>query len=174
MIESSLLWYNKFRKTLEKKRFEFNPYDPCVANRKVHGKQHTVTFHVDDLKISHVEPKVNDKFLKWLNRKFGLHGEVKAVRGKRHDYLGMTLDYSKEGKVIIDMKDYVANMVDGFGYKIEGTEPTPVAEDLLSAETGEALDAKCAEMYHTTVAKGLFVFKRARPDIKPTIAVLSC
>ena len=32
MIVASLLWYNKFRNTLEKKGFKFNPYDPCVAN----------------------------------------------------------------------------------------------------------------------------------------------
>ena len=34
MIESSLLWYNKFRKTLEKKGFEFNPYDLVLPTVK--------------------------------------------------------------------------------------------------------------------------------------------
>ena len=38
MIEASLLWYRKFRTDLEKIGFEFNVYDPCVANRKNNNK----------------------------------------------------------------------------------------------------------------------------------------
>ena len=34
MLEASLLWYRKFKKELEEIGFEFNDYDPCVANRK--------------------------------------------------------------------------------------------------------------------------------------------
>ena len=47
---------------LEEKGYEFNPYDQCVANKMIQGKQHTVRFHVDDLMDSHVNPKVNDDF----------------------------------------------------------------------------------------------------------------
>ena len=39
--------------------------------------------------------------------------------------------------------------------------------------TGKLLDKGKSEAYHTTVAKGLFLCKRSRPDIQPTIAVLS-
>jgi hypothetical protein len=49
MLVAALLWYQHFRKDLESVGFEFNPYDPCVANRLIDGKQHTVMFHVDDL-----------------------------------------------------------------------------------------------------------------------------
>ena len=35
------------------------------------------------------------------------------------------------------------------------------------------LTGERAETFHTMVAKGLFLCKRARPDIQPTIAVLS-
>ena len=51
MIQSSLLDYNKFVKDITKLGFKVNPYDPCVANMDVNGKQHTVTWHVDDIKI---------------------------------------------------------------------------------------------------------------------------
>ena len=60
---ASLFWYKKFRKGLESVGFEFNAYDPCVANRIVDGKQHTVRFHVDDILSSHVDRNVNDEFL---------------------------------------------------------------------------------------------------------------
>jgi hypothetical protein len=60
MLEAAILWYKKFRGELEQKGFKFNPYDPCVANRTEKGSQHTLLFHVDDLKSSHKDSKVND------------------------------------------------------------------------------------------------------------------
>ena len=36
--------------------FEINPYDPYVANKMIDGKQMMVLWHVDDLKVSHVDP----------------------------------------------------------------------------------------------------------------------
>ena len=38
--------------------FKLNPYDPCVANKIVHGKQLTIAWHVDDLKVSHKKYQV--------------------------------------------------------------------------------------------------------------------
>ena len=71
-------------------------------------------YHVDDLMGSHVDPKVNDEFLKWLNEMYGHFGEVKATRGPIHDYLGMTFDFSEKGIVKIDMIDYVEGMLEDF------------------------------------------------------------
>ena len=71
MLDSSLLYYKKFRKDIEEMGYVVNPYNPCVANKKIHGKQHTVCWHVDDLKASHVNKTVNDEFLIWLNKKYG-------------------------------------------------------------------------------------------------------
>jgi hypothetical protein len=53
MLEAALLWYKTFRKDLEDVGFIFNPYNPCVANKKVQGLQQTILFHVEDLKLSH-------------------------------------------------------------------------------------------------------------------------
>jgi hypothetical protein len=64
MLEAALLWYKKFRGELEQKGFRFNPYNPCVANRTEKGSQRTLLFHVDDLKLSHKDPKVKDQFNK--------------------------------------------------------------------------------------------------------------
>jgi hypothetical protein len=172
MLQAALLWYKKFRKDLEAIGFKFNPYDPCVANRIIKGSQHTIRFHVDDLNSSHKNSKVNDLFVEWLDRMYGEHGEVKVVRGKVHDYLGMTFDFSVGGKVKIHMKDYVKDMVDGFPVKITGTLPRGAPDDLFSEGKGAKLDKDRAEEFHTTVAKGLFLCKRARPDIQPPISVL--
>ena len=125
MLVAALRWYIHIRGDLISIGFIFNNYDPCVANRLVNGKQQTVCFHVDDLKGSHVQSSVNSKFIKWLNKKYGSYGEVKATRGKVHEYLGMTLDFSDPGKVSINMTDYVASMVDDFSLKLGKSDTAP-------------------------------------------------
>ena len=66
------------RPLLEGQGCELNAHDPCVANKMINGKQHTVSWHVDDLKASHVDPKVNDEFREWLQKEFG---QIKDVTG---------------------------------------------------------------------------------------------
>ena len=98
MIIASLLYYKKLRKDIESIGFEVNTYDACVSNTMVNGKQHTVACHVDDVKSNHVYPKLNDDFHKWLEKTYGSDdiGHVEASRGKVHEYLAMTLDYTEE------------------------------------------------------------------------------
>ena len=57
-----MLFYNKFVKDIKKIGFVLRPYDPCVANRTVNESQQTIGWHVDDVKSSHVDPKVQDEF----------------------------------------------------------------------------------------------------------------
>ena len=173
MLTASLLWYLKFRKDLEGIGFEFNPYDPCIANRMRVGAQHTVRFHVDDLLSSHVNPKVNDKFASWLEKMYGKYKAVEPTRGKVHDYLGMIVDFSEDEVVKINMVKYVENMIRDFPSEITKKSKTPASDNLMDIGTGKVLVGEQAEAFHTTVAKGLFLSKRSRPDIQPTIAVLS-
>jgi hypothetical protein len=168
MLKAALLWYKTVRKDLEDIGFIFNPYDPCVANTKVQGLQQTFIFHVDDLKSSHKMKLVNDQFEKWLNSKYGNHGKVTATRGKVHNYLGMELDYWKRGELKINMTKYVENMLNNFPVQLgkKDAAKTPAANSLFNLGTGAKLDTKRSEIFHTFVAKGLFLCKRARPDIQ--------
>ena len=173
MIQSSLLYYRKFRKDIESIGFKVNPYDPCVANRMVNKKQHTVCWHVDDLKSSHKLTKVNDAFLKWLNEKYGDIVEVKATRGERHDYLAMIIIF-KDGKVIIDMQYYVEKMLEEFPTELREGVNCPWTERLFKVdEDAKILDIERSKTFHTFVMKGMFLSKRARQDIHPAIVFLS-
>lgn len=174
-LQAALLFYKKLKKDLESIGFKINPYDPCVANRTINGKQHTVTWHVDDLKSSHVDPKVNDEFFKWLEKMYGDPNvaPVKATRGKIHDYLAMKLDFTTPGSLIVDMKDYVKNMITDFPEEIS-TSNYPWNENLFKVdEKSPKLSKEKSELFHTFVAKALFLCKRARPDIQPAIAFLT-
>ena len=176
MLVASLLWYKKFKKDLMGIGFTFSEYDPCVAFRERVGSQHTIRFHVDDVASSHKNKKVNDKFLEWLNKKYGSIKSVKATRGKQHKYLGMGIDFNKKGCVKIEQFAKIADMVDNGPVKLNkcDTTMTPASNDLISRDDeAKALDKVRKEQFHNTVAKGIFVAKRSRPDIQPTIAVLA-
>ena len=40
-----------------------------MSNKRVDGKYQTVTWHADDLKLSHSDPTVNDKSIEKLRKK---------------------------------------------------------------------------------------------------------
>jgi hypothetical protein len=60
---ASILHFRKFVKSLTDIGFTINPYDPCVANKMIEGKQMTICFHVDDCKLSHRKKKVMDTMI---------------------------------------------------------------------------------------------------------------
>ena len=51
--------------------FTFNPYDPYVANIEINGFQMTVTWHEDDLKVSHVDPFQITRFAQYMASIYG-------------------------------------------------------------------------------------------------------
>ena len=54
-LKRAMLFYEKLVGDLEAYGFRINPYDPCVANKIIGGKQLTLCWNVDDLKISCVD-----------------------------------------------------------------------------------------------------------------------
>ena len=104
MPVSAMLFYCKLTKALLSYFFELNPYDPY---------------------FSHIDPKVNDKFLQWIKDTFGQLREVKMTWGPLLGYLGMTLAFSVPGQVSINMSHYVKKMVKEFPQ--ENLNRAPVA-----------------------------------------------
>ena len=99
-MTTSLLYYKKFSNNLIRKGFVFNPCNPCVTNKIMQGKQITICFHMDDCKISHKNPKVVSKVIKWLQREYesifkDSSEEMQVSQGKVHTYLGMKLEFTQ-------------------------------------------------------------------------------
>ena len=175
-LKAALLFYKKLSADLVKKGFTINPYDPCVANKVVNNNKLTVVWHVDDLKISHVEPGVIDELVKWVRSNYEDSdiGKVKVSRGRTHSYLGMTLNFETTGEVKIDMKDYVKSMIEDFPEKTTVIATTPGAQHLFQVHDNvKLLDEERAVIMHNMVARGLFLCKQARPDIQTVIAFLT-
>jgi hypothetical protein len=70
---------------------------------------------------------VNDDFLAWLKFKYAMDniGKVKAIRGTKHDYLAMTLDFSCQGVLRIDMTKFVKSIVSEFPEKLDRVGKCP-------------------------------------------------
>ena len=112
-------------------RFVINPYNPCVVNKVINGLQFTIMWHVDDLKMSPIDHRVLDAFVGDLNQVFGKESPVVAHKGPRHDYLGITLDYSSLGKMVVDMKQYIDKVLLETPPDIKGVAQTPAGEHLF-------------------------------------------
>jgi hypothetical protein len=174
LLRSALLFYRRLVGDLERNGFIINPYDPCVANKQVGASQMTVCWHVDDLKVSHADAEEVTRFGEWLNATYGI--SVVSHRGKIHDYLGMILDYSCEGKVIINMAEYIKSIVEDFPEEITGFRATPAADhlfDVRDPSDARPLPEEQARAFHHTVAQLLFLSARARRDIQPATAFLT-
>ena len=111
-LKTALLFCENLIDPLQEWGFKINPYDWCVANKMINGKQCTIGWHVDDLKISHVDLEVVDDILNKLDKRYGKEAPMFTTRGNIHDYLGMTLDYNIYGKVKITMFESIAKIIE--------------------------------------------------------------
>ena len=108
---------------LESDGFVLNPYDPCVANKVVDGKQMNVCWHVYDIKMSHCDPDQVTIFEEWLSTKYGV--AMATHGGKVHNYLGTIFDFSAKGKVMVTMMEYIKTILNNFPEEITGTKTSP-------------------------------------------------
>ena len=169
-IESALRWYELFTSTLAEMGFSINPYDRCVANNIIDGKQCTVVWYVDDVKISHVDEAVTRRIVKKLEDKFGT---LNPTYGNEQEYLGMKIKIDDEGRVHIDMRDQVCEILDDFSEDISGSATTPAAKHLIEiCDNSIPLDKKRSDEFHSTTAKLLYLEKRGRPDIETAVSFL--
>ena len=88
-LRAAHLFWETLSGKLQEWGFTLNPYDSCVANKCVDGQQCTITWHVDDLKISHAKEHVVKSIIRKIQDNFGQHSDLCMHIGKRHDYLGM-------------------------------------------------------------------------------------
>ena len=116
---------------------------------------------MDDLKSSHIDPKVNDEFDTWLQNNYGTHGKVMIHRGKVYQYLSMELDYAHRGTVKISMIKHAQGMLEDFPIQFKKAESviTPASDGLFNLGEGGKLHQEHAEEFHMMVAKALFLCK---------------
>ena len=126
--------------------FVINPYDRCVANAIINGKQCTIFSYVDDNKISHVDKQVVDDILRKIGEQFG---ELTISRGNSHSFLGLNFTI-KDKKIHIEMRDQLQEAIDMIGEELDRDASTSAAHSLqpsrhqtLAASTSSPSPFEC-------------------------------
>jgi len=109
-----------------------------------------------------------------------IYDEITVHEGDEYDYLGMIMTHNRENKSVrINMEKYIEGVIDVF-LMDEPDEPvkivaTSVTNNLFKVRNngGIKLSKAHAGTFHATVAKLLFVAKRARPDILLAVSFLT-
>lgn len=174
-LRAALLFWRLLSKQLMTWGFKISPYDWCVANKDIEGSQCTIIWHVDDLKITHCKPSIVTEIIAKLSSVFGKEAPLSINRGRVHEYLGMTLDFTKEKKLKIGMVEYIKTMLADLPPDMDGTAVTPAANHLFDVNGKDPvlLPEARSMFFHHNVAKLLFLCKRARPDIQTAVAFLT-
>ena len=131
-LRAARLFWETLSGKLQEWGFMMNPYDSCVANKEIDGQQCTITWHVDDLKISHVDEHVVRSIIHKIQDNFGQHSELSMHIANRHDYLGMILDFTTPGTLEIDMSDYIQVILQDTPMSLRGTSAVPAAKHLFT------------------------------------------
>ena len=95
------------------------------------------------------------------------------TQGKVQKYLGMAIDYSSPGKVILSMIKYIGKMLDNFLEDMKGGSSTPYSSHLFDiVEDATKLYQDDADLFHNFVAQLLYLSKRERTDIQIAVSFL--
>jgi len=165
-VQASKLWYQKVSKFLESLGYVRGEVDPCVFRRVVGEKVYLLTLYVDDilliaesLEIERVGKAFETEY-RWITM---------AV-GNSHSYVGMRLTVER-GCVILDMRYYLINLLQPYD-NLQVKAVPGNRETFMVKNEMEKLDLKKRTLFHSTVAKLLYLSKRARPDIIAVVGFL--
>ena len=97
-------------------------------------------------------------------------------RGKKHDYLGMDLEFSVDGEVREIMSDNLKNIVSEFPESIQEIVATSAADQLFTAREDanrKLLDEDRDTAFHHSVAKILFATTHVKKYIHVDVELLT-
>ena len=141
-----------------------NRYGCCVANNVISSGQCTITWHVDDLKISHREATVVKEVIKKIEE---VYGKMMVDYSDSREYVGIHFEYLRDERVVVEA-------LENFPEDTTRVVSTPAIIHLFEVdENCVKLTEKDLGIFHSIVAKLLFVNKRARPDILVDVSYLT-
>ena len=174
-MNAALLADKKLAKLFLEWGFVMNPYDPCVWNKMVDGKQMTIMFHIDNLLMSHKHPHIVTLFIKKLEQQYAMRDPLTVTRGLIHEYLGMTFELrvTVTGQVALSQYDYLKkfynSLPDDFKVDYEGNRyrNTPAPSGLFKVnEDSPLLDNASKETYHGITARALWLSQQSTKEMQ--------
>ena len=117
-IKSRHLWYTHFTKALEKEGFKINSRNLCIANKIIDEKIYTITWYVDNLKISHVDHETVRNIISMMESEYGT---ITFTRGSKYTYICINIEFIRDGKVNIQQPKYLKESIPDFGENVTTT-----------------------------------------------------
>ena len=157
-----LFWQKLSKQLIDRWGFVPNKYDDCVVNKIINGHQMTVVWHIDDLKVSHVDAGEVEKFIQQMEETFGKDTPLTVSCGQVHDYLGMALDFCNKGEVCINMEHYIDMMLQDAPKEMEGISNTPATLHLFktNSKDPQLLGTEQKKIFVHLVMQGLYLSQR--------------
>ena len=115
------------------------------------------------------------EFRNKLNEVFGKETSITESHGKKHDYLGMTVNYASPGKVEISMMNYLKLVLQDVPEDMQGgVVATPAGNHLflINDKYPVLLDGKRQDSFVHIVMQLLYLSQRARLDIRTAVSFL--
>ena len=167
-VRSALLWYELYSTKLQGMGIILNPYDTCVANKDIEGKQCTIGYYVDDNLATHDSDTVLKEVADLVEKEVG---KITITTGNKHNFLGMDLTFHENGTVTIDMSDYVVDALKEFPDKLRSDAASPTHPDLFYIDHfSPSMSKENSDLSHSLVMKLMWVSQRCRLDVATTIA----
>ena len=168
-VQSAKLWYDKLCSILEANGYTKNDYDGCLFNKMVDGNQCTVAFHVDDLLITCKDINAIEQLEGMLKKSFS---SITVNKSKNHSYLAMNINICDDGSINLDMCAYIKKVLEG--RNIQKKVYSPATVDLFDIpEDAVELNEKEKKLFHSDVAKLLYLAKRTRGQILTPVSHLA-
>jgi hypothetical protein len=168
LVQSAKLWNEELSNFLVSIGFVANKVDQCVLNIVRNGSQCTVLLYVDDILVT----SFNVENVQWVyDQLLAKYKGVKIQYGPAVPFLGMSMDFSVPGEVNVKMPKYVQELLEPFK-TVAKPVPTPAAANLFDQTESDPLNSVERALFHTIVAKLLYLAKRVRPDILLPVNVL--
>jgi len=118
---------------------------------------------MDDLMASCNDDFELTKFSCYLAKIYG--PKLSMHTGKKHDYLGVDMEFNKDGTLDMSMINYLKNVINESPETITGRAATPAHDKLFvirDKEEARPLEEDQALAFHHTVAQLLIMATRAR------------
>jgi len=167
--QSAKLWYEHLVNILKEIGFKPNAMDNCVLNGMIDGKSTTIIVYVDDLMVLSEDVKTLETVSSLLKGRFN---EVRCKITNDFSYLGMHIKIHN-GYVHMSMEKFIGDLLRDYGNLITKVYSVPAIDGLCEIDNkAKSLVGEQKKMFHTIVAKLLYLAKKLRIDICMCVAYL--
>ncbi len=175
--EAANLWNTYFTEFLIENGYAQNKIEPCMFVKRTESEKIVLLVYVDDVLVASNTLNGLDTVETMLKEKFGT--KVSVSDEGSYDYLGIRVTHDRTNKsVYLHSNQYIQDMLHDVTSQacmedIKQRE-SPSGTNLFQLDTtSKPLTASKAKLYHSIVAKLLWIAMRVRIDILMTVVYLA-